>query len=66
MAVLTRDMPGAQGSMQEHGYTEAAYMQLQTAHLVRTLTLTIAAVLALFQGWRLPQLDASRQGAHTS
>ena len=56
---------GAQGSMQEHGYTEAAYMQLQAAHLVRTLALTIAALLALFQGWRLPQLDASRPGAHT-
>lgn len=37
----------AQDDMQDHGYTEAAYRQLQTSHLVRSLALTLAAVLAL-------------------
>jgi hypothetical protein len=45
---------GAQGDMQDHGYTEAAYRQLQASHLVRTLALTIAALWALAEGWRLP------------
>jgi len=40
--------------MQDHGYTEAAYRQLQTSHLVRSLALTIAAVWALVEKWRLP------------
>ena len=40
--------------MQDHGYTEAAYRQLQTSHLVRSLALTIAAVWALFEKQRLP------------
>lgn len=33
--------------LHDHGYTEAAYRQLQTAHLVRSVALTVAAVLAL-------------------
>lgn len=46
---------GAQDDMHDHGYTQAAYDQLQSAHLVRTLTITIAAIWALAQGWRLPE-----------
>lgn len=44
----------AQGDMQDHGYTDAAYRQLQTSHLLRTLALTIAAVWALGEKWRPP------------
>lgn len=46
---------GALGEMHDHGYTEQAYQELQTAHLVRTLALTIAALWALAEGWRLPK-----------
>jgi hypothetical protein len=46
---------GALGEMHDHGYTESAYEQLQTSHLVRTLALTIAALWALTEGWRLPK-----------
>ena len=58
----------AQDEMQDHGYSEAAYRQLQASHLVRTLAVTIAAVWALAEVWRLPKLDvptpddASRAG----
>jgi hypothetical protein len=45
---------GGLDSMHDHGYTEAAYWQLQAAHLVRTLTISIAALLALLQTWRSP------------
>lgn len=44
----------AQDDMQDHGYSEAAYRQLQISHLVRTLALTIAAVWALVEKCRLP------------
>jgi hypothetical protein len=44
----------AHDDLHDHGYTEAAYRQLQTAHLVRTLALTVAAVLALTEKWRPP------------
>ena len=47
---------GAQGDMQEHGFTDGAYRQLQTAHLARTLALTLAATWAIVQGWRLPKV----------
>jgi hypothetical protein len=40
---------GAQGDMQEQGFSEAAFRQLQVAHLVRTLCLSGAAVWTLFQ-----------------
>jgi hypothetical protein len=52
---------GALGEMHDHGYTEQAYQQLQTSHLVRTLALTIAAVWALVEGWRLPKLEVSEE-----
>jgi hypothetical protein len=52
---------GALGEMQAHGYTEQVYQQLQTSHLVRTLSLTIAALWALAEGWRLPKLEASEK-----
>ena len=52
---------GALGEMHDHGYTEQAYQQLQTAHLVRTLALTIAALWALAQGWRLPKVELSER-----
>jgi len=58
----------AQDEMQDHGYSEEAYRQLQASHLVRTLAVTIAAVWALAEIWRLPKLDmltpndASRAG----
>jgi len=52
---------GAQDEMQAHGYTEQAYQQLQTSHLVRTLAFTIAAVWALAEGWRLPKLEVSEE-----
>lgn len=45
---------GAQGDMQEHGYNLPSFEQLQWAHLVRMLTVTIAAVWALVEGWRAP------------
>ncbi|WP_129779834.1 hypothetical protein [Peristeroidobacter soli] len=50
---------GAQDEMQAHGYTEHAYLQLQTSHLVRTIAVTMAAVWALAEGWRLPKLGDS-------
>ncbi|MDY0747847.1 hypothetical protein SNE35_25315 [Paucibacter sp. R3-3] len=43
---------GAQGDMQEQGFTQAAYEQLQAAHLVRSLAISAAAVWALVKGWR--------------
>ena len=52
---------GALDDMQDHGYTQEAFQQLQTSHLVRSLALTIAAVWALVEGWRLPKLEVSRE-----
>ncbi|WP_448097484.1 hypothetical protein [Luteibacter yeojuensis] len=46
---------GAQDVMQDHGYSEAAYRQLQASHLVRSVAITIAAVWALAEVWRLPR-----------
>jgi len=46
---------GAQDAMQDHGYSEAAYRQLQASHLVRSVAVTIAAVWALAEVWRLPK-----------
>jgi len=40
---------GAQGDMQEQGFTEAAFQQLQIAHLVRTVCVSVAAVWALIE-----------------
>ncbi len=44
----------AQGDFQDHGFTDDAYFQLQAAHFVRSLVMTIAAVWALVEGWRVP------------
>jgi hypothetical protein len=49
---------GAQGDIQEHGFTQQAYQQLQMAHLVRSVLITIAAVWGIAEGWRLPKVDA--------
>ncbi len=38
---------GAQGDMQEHGFSDAAFQQLQMAHLARTVCVSVAAVWAL-------------------
>ena len=46
---------GALGDMQEHGFTDGAYRQLQVAHLARTVALTVAATWAIVQGWSLPK-----------
>ncbi|MDY0747689.1 hypothetical protein SNE35_24515 [Paucibacter sp. R3-3] len=40
---------GAQGDMQDDGFSDAAFQQLQTSHLARSLCLTVAAVWALLQ-----------------
>ncbi len=40
---------GAQGDMQEQGFSEAAFRQLQMSHLVRTLCLSGAAVWTLLR-----------------
>jgi hypothetical protein len=45
----------AQGDMQEHGFSDAAYHQLMLAHLVRTLAITVAAAWVSVQVWRLPR-----------
>jgi hypothetical protein len=50
---------GAQDAMQAHGFSEGAYQHLQISHLVRTLVVTIAAVWALAEGWRMPKLEVS-------
>jgi hypothetical protein len=44
----------AHDDMHDRGYTEAAYWQLQAAHLVRSVAFTVAAVLALAEKWRPP------------
>ena len=46
---------GALDAMQDHGYSEDAHRQLQTSHLARTLAITIAAVWALVEAWRVPK-----------
>jgi len=43
--------------MQDHGYSEEAYRQLQASHLIRTLAVTIAAVWVRAEMWHLPKLD---------
>ena len=45
---------GAQGDMQEQGFSDAAFRQLQLAHLARTLCVSVAAVWALLQDRRAP------------
>jgi hypothetical protein len=40
---------GAQGDMQDQGFSDAAFQQLQISHLVRTLCVSGAAVWALLQ-----------------
>lgn len=61
--LVTPFAAGAQGEMQEHGFTYDAYNELQTAHLVRTLALTIAALWATIEGWRAPlREEQSAQG----
>jgi len=52
---------GAHDSLHDHGYTPEAYLQLQTAHLIRTLALTFAAVWALAQTWRRPEPGVAAQ-----
>jgi len=52
---------GAQGDMQDHGFSQHAYQQLQTSHLVRCLFGTVAAVWGLAEGWRLPNPKAGAQ-----
>lgn len=49
---------GAQGDIQEHGFTTHAYQQLQMAHLFRSMLITIAAGWAMVEGWGLPEGDA--------
>ena len=44
---------GALGDMQDDGFSDAAFQQLQTSHLARTLCLSLAAVWALLQDRRL-------------
>ena len=46
---------GALGDIQEHGFTQQAYEQLQMAHLVRSVLITIAAVWGFAEGWHLPK-----------
>jgi hypothetical protein len=53
---------GAQDTMQDHGYSDAAYRQLQASHLVRSLTITLAAVWALVEVWRVPGREAVGRG----
>lgn len=38
---------GAQGDMQEHGFSDASFQQLQLAHLARTVCVSVAGVWAL-------------------
>lgn len=45
---------GAQDDMQDHGYTVAAYQQLQISHFIRTLAFTFAGLWALIEAWRIP------------
>jgi len=45
---------GAQGDMHDQGFSDAAFQQLQTSHLARSLCLSLAAVWALLPGTRLP------------
>jgi len=40
---------GAQGDMHDHGFSDAAFRQLQLAHLARSVCVTMAAVWALLQ-----------------
>ena len=47
---------GAQGDIQDHGFTQQAYQKLLMAHLARTVLTTIAAVWGILEGWRLPKL----------
>jgi hypothetical protein len=57
---------GAQGDIQEHGFTQQAYQQLQMSHLVRSVLTTIAALWGIAEGWRLPKHDAGLSGHQIS
>lgn len=52
--VATRWAAGAHDDMHDHGFSDAAFQQLQIAHLARTLCLSAAAVWTLLQvaRWR--------------
>ena len=45
---------GALGDFHDHGFTDAAFQQLQLAHLARSLCVSVAAVWALLQLARSP------------
>lgn len=47
--VTTKWAAGAQDDMHDYGFTDAAFQQLQLAHLARTLCLSVAAVWSLQQ-----------------
>lgn len=49
---------GAQGDIQDHGFTPQAYQQLQMAHLFRSVLTTIAALWAIVETWGPPEVDA--------
>jgi len=63
--IVTPFAANAQGDMQEHGFTDAAYAQLVVAHAVRTLAVSIAAILSLAQtwGWTSEDNPSPRAGA---
>ncbi len=50
---------GAQDDFHDHGYSDQAFAQLQAAHLVRTLAVSIAAIWALVDAWRVPRSGAT-------
>ena len=53
--VVTPFAANAQGDMLDNGFTDAAYGRMMSAHAVRTLALSVAAIWALVQTWRLPK-----------
>jgi hypothetical protein len=53
--ITTPFAASALGDIHEHGFTQLAYQQLQTAHLARSVLITIAAVWGIAEGWRLPE-----------
>ena len=58
--LITPFAGGAQDDIQDHGFTQQAYQQLQMLHLFRSVLVTIAAVWGIGEGWRLPKVDARR------
>jgi hypothetical protein len=54
---------GALGLMHDHGYSDDAQFQLQAAHLARSLSVTLAALWALVEMWRLPASPARAQAS---